>query len=111
LHNANSFGERVVYNLLLLLLQAQLESATRAARDYEQAAHASDSQLREASRQLQELQQRAEELGRRSEAAERARQQAEEQAKQQLAAAEVRGRPGSTLQLLTCGVCHMLSWS
>jgi uncharacterized protein involved in exopolysaccharide biosynthesis len=77
-----------------LLLQAQLESATRAAREYEQAAHASHAQLRDASRQLQELERRSEELARRCEAAERGRQQAEEQAKQQLSAVEVRLRAG-----------------
>lgn len=79
-----------------MLLQAQLESATHAAREYEHAAHASDAQLRDASRQLQELQRHSEELAGRCEAAGRARQQAEEQGRQQLAAMEVRYRAGGT---------------
>lgn len=71
-------------------LQSQLESATRAAKEYEQAAVDADSRLREVSRQVLDLQMKCEELSRKCEAAGRDRQQAEEQCKQQLAAAEVR---------------------
>lgn len=86
------FGARP-FHLLLPLLQGQLESASRAAKEYEQAALESDSRLREVSRQALELQFKCEELSRKCEAADQARQLAEEQGKQQLAAAEV-GKAG-----------------
>ncbi len=68
------------------LLQAQLESATRQAREYEQAAVDAEARVREASRQLLDAQHKCDELAKKCEELERAKQQVQ----QQITAAEVR---------------------